>query len=99
MIDEGESSTGEEDVELGQYVQTHDELSANTPDTAKGPSQSRAPRPSLSLKIPSLPSSSRSYYAKPSSRQPWSSARKRQRSASRSLSKVVNLLRLFLMLL
>ncbi|KAK5554869.1 Altered inheritance of mitochondria protein 6 [Exophiala xenobiotica] len=99
MIDEDESSTGEEDVELGQYVQNHDELSASIPDTTKGASQSRAQRPSLSLKIPSLPSSSRSYYAKRSSRRPWSSARKRQRPASRSWSKVVYLLRLFLMLL
>lgn len=96
--DEGESSTGQ-DVELGQIVRTH-EPSASIPSAAKGPGQSDVQRPSLSLEIPSFPSSSSSIaHARRSSWQPWSSTRKRQRPSSRFLSKIVNVLKLSMILL
>ncbi|KIW37010.1 uncharacterized protein PV06_10907 [Exophiala oligosperma] len=94
-INEAECDTGD-DIELGQYVQTHGS-SISSPDNA-GPSQSRAQRPSLSLKIPTFQSSNRARDTR-GSRQSWLSARKHKRPAPRSLSKVVNLLKLSFMLL
>ncbi|KAK6362492.1 Altered inheritance of mitochondria protein 6 [Exophiala oligosperma] len=94
-IDETGSATGE-DIELGRYEQTHGS-STGCPENA-GQSQSRPSRPSLALKIPAFPSSSRSP-DKRGSGQPWLLVRKQKRPASRSLSKVVNLLKLSLMLL
>ena len=96
MIEGGEFTVGA-DVELGQYLQTH-EAGPSSLEIAQGPSRSHTQPPSLSLETPSSPSLSNSH-AKQPSWQLWSTARKRHRPSSRSLSKVVNLLKLFLILL
>ncbi|KIW15844.1 hypothetical protein PV08_05894 [Exophiala spinifera] len=94
-IDEYKSGMGD-DIELGESV--HAYVSSTRSSNNAGPSQSRPQRPSLSLKIPTFPSSRRNL-EQPGSWQSRFSLRRHKRPAPRLLTKVVNLLRLCFMLL